>query len=136
MRGMVGKMRRSGGVVPSLLALVLLFRLMIPVGYMIGPNDLGGPGLVLCGAVAGVTAGHASHPSRDGHPAAPLPAKSDGHPCPYAAVSAPPVPPAAPAVLPPVLSPGSPPALREVDGRALPALAAPPPPATGPPLPV
>ncbi|MEA3052394.1 MAG: hypothetical protein QOG72_1297 [Sphingomonadales bacterium] len=133
MRGLVDKMRRSRRAVPPLLALVLLFRLLIPAGYMIGSDGGGRPGLILCGAAA-VIAHHPAHHGHDGRSEAP--AKPDGHPCPFAALSAPPVPSAAPAVVPPLLSPASPPAVGQAETMARPALAAPPPPATGPPLPV
>ena len=105
-------------------------------GVVDGFRQAGRPGLVLCGAVPGATASQEPHRAHHGHPAAPAPAKVDGNHCPFAALSAPPLPPAAPAIVPPLRFGTAPPPLRQIESLARPALAAPPPPATGPPLPV
>jgi hypothetical protein len=135
MRGLVGNIGRKGGLLPSMLALLLLFRLLIPSGYMIAADHEGRPGLVLC-AASGQPAAEAAPPGgHDGHPADPAPSKPGERPCPFAALAAPPFPPEAPAVPPhafAALAPELP------AGGALPpvASASPPPPARGPPLPV
>jgi hypothetical protein len=128
---MVGNIGRRGGFVPSALALLLLFRLLIPSGYMIAPDHHGRPGLTLCAASAAEPAGHAGH---DGHPAKPGPSKSGERPCPFAALAAPPLPPQPPALAVRLPSPVPAPDLPQVSDRPRIAPAAPPPPATGPPL--
>lgn len=133
MWGMISELRRSGSLVTALLAFVLLSRLLIPAGYMIAPDDSGRPGLVLCAAAAAEPATHGGH---DGHPAAPEPSKPGEVPCPYAALAAPPLPPAPPAFPTPLPAATEPPGLAPTDGLHDSALAAPPPPSTGPPLPV
>ncbi|HEX8482838.1 MAG TPA: hypothetical protein VF650_13130 [Allosphingosinicella sp.] len=135
MRGVAGGSRRTGGVVSPLLALLLLFRLLIPAGYMIAPDDSGRPGLVLCAASSGATAPDAGHSSPDGHPAS-EPSKPGEIPCPFAALAAPPLPPAPPALPPPAPVGAAPPLLTPGTNAGMLSLAAPPPPATGPPLPV
>lgn len=137
MWGGIRELGRSGGLVPALLAFVLLFRLLIPAGYMIAPDETGRPGLVLCAGVAGAAAEPERHgDGHDGHPAAPEPSKPGELPCPQAALAAPPLPPAPSALLPPMAAGTEPPGLAPTDGLHRLALAAPPPPATGPPLPV
>lgn len=133
---MVGKMKRSGGVAAPVLALVLLFRLLVPGGYMIGTDHAGRPGLVLCAGTAAATAERASHQGHGGGSEAPAPAESGTTPCAYAALGTPPLPPAPPVL--PTPSPAVGPTLAgaPLDGVRHSALAAPPPPATGPPLPV
>jgi hypothetical protein len=135
MRGIVGDIGRKGGFVPSALALLLLFRLLIPAGYMIAPDQQGRPGLTLCAAPvrAAAPAGHGGH---DGGSADPSPSQPGAGPCPYAALAAPPLPPEPPAVPSPLPAPALP--LELTAGGELPRItpAAPPPPATGPPLPV
>jgi hypothetical protein len=133
---MVRKIRQSGGAATAMLALVLLFRLMVPTGYMIGPDQGGRPGLVLCGAGPTVTPAPAQQHRHKGHPAAPAAPRSSELPCPYAALAAPPPPPAPPALLSPAPAPPSPPAVVPAESPGQPGPAAPPPPATGPPLPV
>lgn len=127
MRGRVGQIGRRWGAAPLLLALVLAFRLLIPAGYMIAPGQ---DGLVFCGPVAAQPALHDGH---EGHPDAPAAPTAGELPCPYAAVAAPPVPQAPPAILPPLRAEGAPPHSIPAEGRILTAMAAPPPPATGPP---
>src|SRR5688500_9510329 len=137
MWGRIRQLGRSGGLVPALLAFVLLFRLLIPTGYMIAPDETGRPGLVLCAGTVGGAAEPARHGGgHDGHPAAPEPSKPGEPPCPHAALAAPPLPPAPPALLPPREVATEPSGLAPTDGLRTLALAAPPPPATGPPLPV
>ena len=133
---MVGKMRRSGSVAAPLLALVLLFRLLVPAGYMIGPDSGGRPGLVLCAGMAGATAERSTHHGHGGETEAPAPAKPGSVPCAYAALGAPPLPPAPPVLPPPSRAAEPSLAATPLDGVRHSALAAPPPPATGPPLPV
>lgn len=136
MRGVVGNIGHRGGLLPSVLALFLLFRLLIPSGYMIAPDHDGKPGLQLCAAPAQSTAEPVPHSGHDGHPVDPAPSGPGERPCAYAALAAPPLPPEPPAVPPrtlaAVLSPDLP------DGSDLPrvAPASLPPPARGPPLPV
>lgn len=133
---MAGSMRGVCGAVPPLLAFILLFRLLIPAGYMIAPDSSGRPGLALCGAPAAAAADQRPE-HHEGHGEAPAPARPGELPCPLAALSAPPLPPAPPVLLPPEPAAAAPPAApARTGGVDSPALAAPPPPATGPPLPV
>jgi hypothetical protein len=135
MRGLAGGLRRTGGLVPPLLAFVLLFRLLIPAGYMIAPDDSGRPGLVLCAVSTAAAAAGSGHSSTEGHPQS-EPSKPGELPCPFAALAAPPLPPAPPALPPPASAGAARPLLPPGALARLPSLAAPPPPATGPPLPV
>ncbi|HEX8448821.1 MAG TPA: hypothetical protein VF652_04455 [Allosphingosinicella sp.] len=130
---MVGNSRQSGGFASAALALLLLFRLLIPSGYMIAPDSDGRPGLALCAAPARAAVQAAMHGIHDGH-SDPAPSRSDETPCAFAALAAPPLPPE-----PPVLEPHFHPAAVAPDLPANPhprriAPAAPPPPARGPPL--
>jgi hypothetical protein len=136
MRGMVGKFGHRGGLLPAVLALFLLFKLLIPSGYMIAPDHEGRPGLALCAAPAAAAAEAAQHGDHDGNSADPAPSGPSETPCAYAALAAPPLPPE-----PPVLWPRTPPAAVPPvlpSGVELPLLApaSPPPPARGPPIPV
>jgi hypothetical protein len=137
MRGMVGKFSQSGGFASAALALLLLFRLLIPSGYMIAPDHEGRPGLALCAAPAQAAAQAALHGGHDGHPADdPAPSKPGEIPCSFAAPAAPPLPPE-----PPALASQAPYAaipLYSPAGAGLPRIApaSPPPPARGPPNPV
>ncbi|MFL6843454.1 MAG: DUF2946 family protein [Allosphingosinicella sp.] len=128
--GRLGISLIGGRKAGALLALLLVFRLLVPAGWMIAPSQAGGPGFVLCdGAVAAAPAMHGHARDHDG----PAPAKtSDGH-CPYAALASPALPPAPPSITVPVLSPDLAQQRISRDGRRL-GLASPPPPATGPPL--
>ena len=130
MRGIVGGMRHWAWAATPLLAFVLLFRMLIPAGYMIGADVSGRPRLVVCGAIA--TSAPPMH-DHHGHPAAPAPAKAHEPPCAYAALGAPPLPPAAPAFLPPPLAAEAPPVSAPIENWAQADPAAAPPPATGPP---
>ncbi|HET9638622.1 MAG TPA: DUF2946 family protein [Allosphingosinicella sp.] len=134
MRGVVDSIRRRGGFVPPALALLLLFRLLIPSGYMIAPDHQGRPGLTLCAAPAQAAAGPARHGSHDGHPDDPAPSKPGERPCPFAALAAPPLPPAPPAVVPRIAAAAIQPDLPARSDLPRVARAAPPPPARGPPL--
>lgn len=129
----MGSVGRRGGFAPSLLALVLLFRLLIPSGYMIAPDQAGRLGLALCGVPAEAAARSASHGGHDAHPADSAPSRPGEAPCPFAAVSAPPLPPEPPTLAPrgPVSSVSQDPTPHRDHPRV--ARAAPPPPATGPP---
>jgi len=124
---------------PGLLALLLgalMLRLLVPAGFMIGADAAGAPTLVLCDGYAppppppAMPMMHAGHhgPQHD-------PARHHEAPCPYAALTAPVLPP-----LPPIVAPSAAPAAPLAPAFALaapvrPGAAAPPPPATGPPLP-
>lgn len=133
MRGGVGSIGRRGGLLPSVLALVLLFRLLIPSGYMIAPDGDGRPGLILCAGQALTAAEPSLHDGHDAHPADPAPDPQEP-PCAYAALAAPPLPPEPPLVPPrPFAAPLAP---DRPAGSDLPrvARASPPPPARGPPL--
>ena len=134
MRGIFGSIGRKGGFLPSALALILLFRLLIPSGYMIAPDHEGRPGLALCAASLQAAAETVRHGGHDNHPVDSVPSRPGERPCPFAAVSTPPLPPAPPALSPRVAAAAVPPDLPP--GTDLPhiARAAPPPPATGPPL--
>ena len=134
MRGMVCSIGRKGGFVPSALALLLLFRLLIPSGYMIAPDHHGRPGLALCSAPARAAAKPAGHRGHDGHPAESAPSKPGERPCPFAALAAPPLPPHPPALESRLPAPDPVPDLPEARAGPRPAPAAPPPPATGPPF--
>jgi hypothetical protein len=133
---MVGKFRQSGGFVPAVLTLLLLFRLLIPSGYMIAPDLDGTPGLALCAAPAQAAAEAALHGGHDGHPAGDsMPSRPGEIPCPFAAIAAPPLPPQPPALSPQVraavVQPGLP---TDPDlPRVAPASSSPP--ARGPPIP-
>ena len=70
----------------ALLSLVLLFRTLIPAGYMIAPSS-GGIALTLCEAAAPAASAH-----HDGHEAPAQPTQ----PCAYAALAAPALPPEPP----------------------------------------
>jgi len=133
MRGMVGNIGSRGGFAAPVLALLLLFRLLIPSGYMIAPDHDGRPGLVLCAAPAQAAAEPTRHGGHDGHPADPAPSQPGEPPCPYAALAAPPLPPAPPLLQPQALAAVAPPDLPAGPDLPRPAPAAPPPPATGPP---
>ena len=132
MKGAVGQIRRATGLAPPVLALLLIFRLLIPGGYMIAPDEAGRPGLTICAATASAAPGPAQHSGHDKDPAAPAP-KAGELPCPFASLAAPPLTPAPPAVRAPapvlaaMVSP-----LPNAPMRR-PAPAASPPPATGPP---
>lgn len=133
-RGRFGEVGRSGGAFAVLLAFVLLFRLLIPAGYMIGPDNAGRPGLILCGAAAkAMTAPDPHEGHRAEHEA---PAEPAQPPCPYAALAAPVLPPSPPLALAPPPAVPAPPVPAPAGNPAGPAMAAPPPPATGPPPPV
>jgi hypothetical protein len=125
---MRGRTQTAGGsrsAFAALLALVLLSRLLIPAGYMVGPTDSGQPGLVLCGAAAAPHSGH-----QPGHHS---PSKPAERPCPFAALAAPVLPPS-PIALPPTIVLALPTAAPIVSPVSPPP-AAPLPPARGPPLP-
>lgn len=111
-------------VLPVLLFCALLLRSFVPAGFMIAPLVSGAPALILCPDSAPAPAHH----DREGHQG-PRHVES---PCPYAALAAPALPPAPLVFALPVLLP---PLLAESAGflALRPALAAPPPPATGPP---
>jgi hypothetical protein len=130
---MVGRFRQSGGFASSALALLLLFRLLIPSGYMIAPDSQGRPGFALCAAPARAAVQAAMHGAHDGHPD-PAPTKSGAIPCAFAALAAPPLPPEPPAVPPRLQATADPPDLPAHPELRQVACAAPPPPARGPPL--
>jgi hypothetical protein len=131
MRGMASSISRRGGFVPLMLALLLLSRLLIPSGYMIAPDHHGRAGLVLCAAPAAPAAGDPARHGHDGHPA---PSKPGERPCPFAALTAPPLSPAPPALPPRAAAVALPLDLPPTADLPRIAPAAPPPPARGPPL--
>jgi hypothetical protein len=117
-----------------MLALLLAFRLLIPSGYMIAPDHHGYASLSLCGGPAQAAAQPAHHGGNDGHGADPAPSKPGERSCPYAALTASPLPPAPPA-LPPRSKPAAAAAYLPADSdlpRVAPAASLPP--ARGPPL--
>lgn len=137
MRGVAGKFRNWSGLVPAALALLLLFRLLIPSGYMIVPDHEGRPGLALCAAPGQAAAEAALHGGHDGHPADdPAPSRPGEIPCPFAALASPPLPPEPPAFAPRAPLAAIPQDLPVRADLPLVAAAAPPPPPTGPPIPV
>lgn len=107
----------------ALLSLVLLFRTLIPAGYMIAPS---GDGVTLTFCEAGAPAASVHHEGHDS-PARPK------QPCAYAALAAPAIPPSPPLIG----TPPSPPDSASSDWIAptsiAPEPASPPPPSTGPP---
>lgn len=133
MRGMVVSIGNRSGLLAPVLALLLLFRLLVPSGYMIAPDRDGRPGLALCSMPAQPSSPQSIGGGHEGHgedPAAPAPGE---RPCPYAALTAPPLPPAPPAVPAHPAAAALPPDLPPAPGLPRVAAAAPPPPATGPP---
>lgn len=107
----------------AMLALVLLFRTLIPAGYMIAPRH-GGLALTLCeGRAAPATTGHEGHEA----PSAPK------QPCAYAALAAPALPPAPPQIGTPLPPPASASELRTAPAAIRPGPLSLPPPSTGPP---
>jgi hypothetical protein len=134
MRGMVGRFRQSGGFASAALVLLLMFRLLIPSGYMIAPDSEGKPGLALCAAPARAAVQASLHRGHDGHPADSVPDKTAELPCPFAALSAPPLPPAPPILVPMALAAPPAPDRPAAPGPRAVTPAAPPPPATGPPV--
>jgi hypothetical protein len=136
MRGIAGKFKHGGGSVPAVLALLLLFRLLIPSGYMIAPDHEGKPGLVLCAAPAGAAAEPERDGGHEGHPADPAPSGPAETPCAFAALAAPPIPPEPPALAPQAAAAAAPSDLPASADLPRVARASPPPPARGPPIPV
>jgi hypothetical protein len=130
----VASIGRWRGFAQPALALLLLFRILIPSGYMIAPDHDGRPGLTLCAAQAHPAAVEtAVHTGHDGHPDQPGPSRPGDRPCPFAALAAPPLPPSPPAVPPRVSAASLPPELPAAAYFPRIAPASPPPPATGPP---
>jgi hypothetical protein len=132
MRGMVASIGRRRGFAPAL-ALLLLFRLLIPSGYMVAPDHSGRPGLALCAASSGAAVQPVLHDGHAGHRTDPAPAKPGERPCPFAALAAPPLPPTPPALPPRAQAAFVPPAFPAPTDLPRVAPAAPPPPARGPP---
>ena len=120
------------GAVWALLLTILLLRAFVPAGYMIGTAASGTPALVLCPGVEArpvhkmVMRGHAHAPSHD-------PATHRDSPCPFAALAAPALPPAPPLFAPPRAIPAEAALAPSLGAGSARGLAAPPPPATGPP---
>jgi hypothetical protein len=125
---MIGQ-RQAWTSKPAWLALLfcaLLLRTFIPAGYMIGASSAGGAALVLCPDGGTIPVAHHGHHK-------PSPAHHREAPCPYGALAAPVVPPVPIVLAPaPVLPPLQPAAFAAAS--LVPALAAPPPPSTGPPV--
>jgi hypothetical protein len=108
----------------ALLSLVLLFRALIPAGYMIAPSG-GWAALTPCAVAATPAPGH-----HDGHPGPAKPAP----PCAYAALASPALPPAPPPLAIPPAPPEPLPAPWSARTQPRPRPASPPPPSTGPPI--
>ena len=106
----------------ALLAFVLLFRTLVPAGYMIAPAD-GGLALTLCEAASAPASAH-----HQGHEAPAEPKQS----CAYAALAAPALPPAPPLFEAPAAL-GAAPAPSLAPASIKPGPASLPPPSTGPP---
>jgi hypothetical protein len=106
----------------ALLSLVLLFRTLVPAGYMLAPSG-GGLALTLCETAAPPASAH-----HEGHGAP----TSQKQPCAYAALAAPALPPAPPLIgtAPP---PPEPAPAAGAPASIGPDPASPPPPSTGPP---
>ena len=132
MRGVLRPIQDMGRVAAAGLALVLLFRLLIPAGYMITPAGAGQPALVLCAAASPAAVDPAPRHGHEGHSDS-APAKPVDPPCPFAALAAPALPPSPPAAPASPTFADSADAAEAAAGRRGPGLAAPPPPATGPP---
>ncbi len=128
----------------GLLFLILLLK-TIPAGFMLVASDDGWPRLALCSGVAALptsgsvpAAEHGAHGAEHHqapgpHHREPQPAKPAEIPCAFTALAAPTLPPAAPLIAI-ALRPAAPlPLSATPRALRLPALAAPPPPATGPP---
>jgi hypothetical protein len=120
---------------PSVLTLLLVFRLLIPTGYMIVPDGDGRPGLTLCAEPAQTAVEQArqdGHGGHDGQPADPAPAGQKERPCAFAAFAAPPLPPSPPA-LPSRIAAFTPEDPTTIADPPRILSASPPPPARGPP---
>ena len=127
------RIERARPLLAALFLLALTLRAMVPAGFMIGDAASGAPALILCPGFEPPPPPHAmamrSHLPAHHHD----PATHREAPCPFGALAAPALPPAPPVVAldaTPAAEPLVPPALRIA---AAPSLAAPPPPATGPP---
>lgn len=123
-----------GRLLPPILALLLLFRLLIPAGYMIAPDHEGKPGLTLCAASAQAASEPTLHGGHAGHDADPAPSNPGERPCPFAALAAPPLPPAPPSLPSQALAAAVPPELPANPAPPRVAPAASLPPARGPPM--
>lgn len=117
----------------ALFFFALLLRALVPAGFMIGTAASGAPALVLCpGAdpapVVHAMTMHGAMPAHHHDPATHREA-----PCPFGALAAPALPPAPPVVAQPPAPMAQHVAPPQLVTGAVPALASPPPPATGPP---
>jgi hypothetical protein len=110
------------------LLLALLLRTFAPPGYMAGTDARGAPALVLCPGVTAAAGPHHHHRHSQSDPA-----QHRESPCPSAALAAPALPPAPSLLAAPAPVPAPPPVPGFVRAAPTLALAAPPPPATGPP---
>jgi hypothetical protein len=117
----------------ALFLLALTLRAMVPAGFMIGDAASGAPALILCPGFEATPPPHAM--AMHGHVPAHHhdPATHREAPCPFGALAAPALPPAPPAFLPPPVEPQAVPVRAQLHTAFAPSLAAPPPPATGPP---
>jgi hypothetical protein len=116
----------------GLLFFALLLRALIPAGFMIGTAASGAPALVICPGMEVAPAVHRMvMPGMAGHHHDP--ATHREAPCPFGALAAPALPPAPPMVALPTTPPVPVAPLAALHGAQAPSLAAPPPPATGPP---
>ena len=141
--------RRARALAPHPLLAGLLFLILllktIPAGTMLVASDDGWPRLALCSGVAALPTGgsvpaaehgaHATghHQAPESHHREPQPAKPAEIPCAFAALAAPTLPPAPPFIAVALRPVEQLPLAATAPASRLPALAAPPPPATGPP---
>jgi hypothetical protein len=128
-------MKAARPLLAGLFVLALTLRAMVPAGFMVGAAASGAPALVLCPGFeppppvhAMAMRGHA--PSHHHDPAAHREA-----PCPFAALAAPAVPPSPPLFVPPAALSHQPVTQPRLQAASTLPLVAPPPPATGPPIP-
>jgi hypothetical protein len=132
-----GRADRQMNLKPALRAFLfvaLLLKLLVPAGYMLAPAAAGGLQFAPCAGTeqvrTAVEGEHAGLPhDRAGHE----PAKHREAPCPFAALASPVLPPSPPATQAVPVAPAAVPELAPAARMATAALAAPPPPATGPP---
>jgi hypothetical protein len=125
--------KRGTAALALLLFLSLLARALVPAGYMVAAGTSGWPTLILCpgsAAQPAAAAGHHHHIAGDHKNEHGTSAES---PCAFAALLAPALPPAPPIAAEPAPVPVFAPTSRPDHEALRPALAAPPPPARGPP---
>lgn len=127
------RMDAARPLLAGLLFCALLLRALIPAGFMIGTAASGAPALVICPGVEEAPAVHhmAMHGQMPAHHHDP--ATHHEAPCPFGALAAPALPPEPPVVALPATPSVQVAPLVPLHTAQVPSLAAPPPPATGPP---